>query len=194
MGEQLLPTTQPVLARAIEPLERGSQGHACPHPVLGDSSSEAPVCPPPLWAGCAYRPPPSGLLAALHLTWVTSTPFPREPLVSPERIDLSGPGGDGRPSAGSRKVNTVIYHPCLSSFSLSASVHPLCLPHSSPFFPPSFCLVLSARPQSGHRAVAVNKAELLPLEVYVFMGRGTNSNPGAKYISYQSGGGKGCEE
>lgn len=91
LGEQLLPTTQPVLARAIEPLERGSQGHACPHPVLGDSSSEAPVCPPPLWAGCAYRPPPSGLLAALHLTWVTSTPFPREPLVSPERITRPHP-------------------------------------------------------------------------------------------------------
>ena len=72
LGEQLPPTTPPVLAGAVEPLgEAGVQSHLptpCPQGQQLPSSS---LLPP---FGGAHRPTPSSRPAAPHLT------FPREPL------------------------------------------------------------------------------------------------------------------
>lgn len=99
---------------------------------------------------------------------------------------ISGQGGGGRPSAGRRKGNMAVYHPDPSPFFLPASRHPVFLP------PPPYSLLPSrpsARLCSGHRAVAVRKAETSPLVTHVFMCRGASRNPEPEYISRRSSGG-----
>lgn len=87
LGEQFPPTVQPVLARAVEPVERGRSGSLMPAPC-----SLGPVCSPPL---CGAGP--------TDQLQVTFTPFPRGPHWSTERTTTRLPPPPCAPSGSWRR-------------------------------------------------------------------------------------------